>query len=165
LWEKNHSESIRVGNSEIKEEKLVKSLGIYIDNKLNFFDYHLSKIIKKANGKIKVIKRSFKYLTQHKKKMLLNSFVQSKFSYSPLVWMLHSKRLVGKINRVHKNMLRLLYNDSESTFEQLLSIDNTFTIHETNIQKLMIEMYKAKTHIGPSLLQDILEILLIEDQI
>jgi len=52
-------------------------------------------------------------------------------------------------------MLRLLYNDSESTFEQLLSIDNTFTIHEANIQKLMTEMYKAKTHIGPSLLQDI----------
>ena len=52
-------------------------------------------------------------------------------------------------------MLKILYNDTESSFEQLLAKDNTFTVHETNIQKLMTEMYKAKSQIGPSLLQDI----------
>ena len=82
-------------------------------------------------------------------------FVQSQFSYSPLVWMLHSKQAKNKINRVHKNLLRLLYNDSESSFQQLLAKDNTFTIHETNTQKLMIEMYKARNNIGPSLLKNI----------
>ena len=69
--------------------------------------------------------------------------------------MMHSKGANDKINRVHKNLLRLLYNDSESTFQQLLAIDKTFTIHEINIQKLMIEMYKAKSQVGPSLLQNI----------
>ena len=151
---KDHSESIMVGGSEIKEESCVKLLGIYIDNKLNF-DFHISKIVKKANSKIAVIKRSFRYLSQFRRKLLLNSFVQSQFNYSPLVWMMHSKGANDKINRVHKNLLRLLYNDSESTFQQLLAIDNTFTIHEINIQKLMIEMYKAKSQEGPSLLQNI----------
>jgi len=151
---KDHSESLMVGCSEIKEEPFVKLLGIYIDNKLNF-DYHISKIVKKANSKIAVVRRSFKYLSHYKKKILLSSFVQSQFSFSPLVWMMHSKKATVKINRVHKNLLKLLYDDSESSFQQLLAIDKTFTIHETNIQKLMIEMYKAKARDGPSLLQDI----------
>ena len=36
-----------------------------------------------------------------------------------------------------------------------MAIDNTFTIHETNTQKLMIEMYKARNNIGPSLVKNI----------
>ena len=57
-------------------------------------------------------------------------------------------------------MLRLLYNDSESTFNELLAIDNTFTIHEVNMQKLMTEMFKDKNQIRPSLLQTYLKTIL-----
>ena len=66
---KNETVSIKVGNSEISEEDSVKLLGIKIDNKLNF-DKHISKIIKKANSKITVIQRSFKYLSFYKRKIL-----------------------------------------------------------------------------------------------
>ena len=145
---------VMVGHSKITEEPWVKLLGVYIDNKLNF-DYHISKLVKTANSKILVIKRSFQFLSEFKKKLLLNSFVQSQFSYSPLVWMLHSKQAKAKINRVQKNLLSLLYNDSESTLKELLTKSNGFTIHETNTQKLMIEMFKAKNDIGPVLLKTI----------
>ena len=151
---KDHSIVVKVGNSEIKEEQCVKLLGIHIDNKLNF-DQHISKVVKKANSKIAVVKRSFRFLSQFKRKLLLDSFVQSQFSFAPLVWMLHSKKATTKINNVHYRMLKILYNDTESSFEQLLAKDNTFTVHETNIQKLMTEMYKAKSQMGPSLLQEI----------
>ena len=80
---KENSDSfVMVGDSKIKEEPWVKLLGIYIDKNLKF-DHHISKLVKKANSKILVIKRSFKYLCQYKKKLLLSSFVQSQFSYSP----------------------------------------------------------------------------------
>ena len=39
--------------------------------------------------------------------------------------------------------MRLIYNDHISSFEELLSKDGTFTIHEQNIQNLAIEMFKA----------------------
>ena len=152
----NQPITIKIGDFNIKEDNCVKFLGVYIDKKLDF-DKHVSKLIKRANSKLTVIKRSFKYLTQTKRKMLLNSFVQSQFSYAPLVWMLHSKSLVSKINRVHKSFLSLLYNDTESSFEQLLSKENTFTIHQKNIQKVMIEMFKSKNDIGPKLLKDIFQ--------
>ena len=36
-----------------------------------------------------------------------------------------------------------MYNDSITSFEELLVKDKTFTIHNQNIQSLAIEMYKA----------------------
>ena len=51
----------------------------------------------------------------------------------------------------------MLYNDSESTFEELLKKEEGFTVHETNIQKLMLEMFKAKNELEPNLLQGIFE--------
>ena len=137
---KNETVSIKVGNSEISEEDSVKLLGIKIDNKLNF-DKHISKIIKKANSKITVIQRSFKFLSFYKRKILLNSFVQSQFSYAPLVWMLHSKTVQKRINKVHEKFIKLLYDDHDSNFKELLDKEGTFTIHQINTQKLMIEIF------------------------
>ena len=39
--------------------------------------------------------------------------------------------------------MTLIYNDYISSFEELLSEDSTFTVHEQNIQNLPIEMFKA----------------------
>ena len=85
----------------------------------------------------------------------MSSFVHSHFRYAPLVWMFQSRKINNKINKVHKKALRLLYNDSESTFDELLKKDEGFTVHETNIQKLMLEMFKAKNELEPNLLQGI----------
>ena len=129
-------------------------LGICIDNKLSF-DKYISKIVKKANGKIAVIQRSFRYLSKFKRNLLLNSFVQSQFSYAPLVWMMHSKLAERKINKTHEKFLRLLHDDYQSNFKELLDKEGTYTVHEMNMKKLLIEMYKAKNKTGPSLLIDI----------
>ena len=125
-----------------------------IDNKLNFDD-HISKLVKKANSKLSVIKRGLHMLTFNKKKTLLNSFVQSQFSFAPLVWMLCGKVANKKINKVHFKFLRILYDDNSSTFEQLLDKYDAFTVHQRNIQNLLIEMFKAKQKLGPTLLNEI----------
>ena len=67
--------------------------------------------------------------------------------------MLHSKSLTQKINKTHHKFLKILYNDYDSTFEQLLLKEGTFTIHQINTQKLMIEIYKSKNNTGPKLLK------------
>ena len=146
--------TVRVGESYIKEEQFVKLLGVHIDNKLNFND-HISKLVKKANSKLYVVKRGLNLLTFHKKKVLLNSFVQSQFSHAPLVWMLCGRDANKKINKVHYNFLKVLYDDYTSTFKQLLDKHKDFTVHQKNIQKLLIEMYKLKYNLEPSLLNDI----------
>ena len=77
-------------------------------------------------------------------RLLLKSFIESQFSYCPLVWMFHSRTLNNRINKLHERGLRLVYNDSHLTFEELLSKDNSFTIHHMNLQKLVTEMYKIE---------------------
>ena len=53
-----------------------------------------------------------------------------------------SRKSNDKINRLRERSLRIVYNDYESSFEELLSRCNTFSIHDQNIHRLAIEIYK-----------------------
>ena len=55
--------------------------------------------------------------------------------------MLHGRQ-INKINKLHKRALRIVYNDTITSFEELLVKNRTFTTHHQNIQSLAIEMYK-----------------------
>ena len=154
---KDHSLRIKVGDSTVEQNKQAELLGVLIDEDLNFKN-HLHSKIKKANSKLAVIKRNINFLSFYQKKIVLSSFVHSHFSYAPLTWLFHSRELENKINSVHKKALRILYNDEDSTFEQLLAKDKAYTVHERNIQILLTEMFKAKNKLEPHLLQGIFEV-------
>ena len=82
-------------------------------------------------------------------------FVQSQFNYCPLVWMFHNRTLNHKINKLHERALRIVYNDKNLTFKQLLDKDDSVTTHQRNLQKLAIEMYKVKNYLSPLLIQQL----------
>ena len=69
--------------------------------------------------------------------------------------MFHSAQLNNKINKLHERALRLVYKSKNLSFHQRLHLDNSFCIHHRNLQKLTIEMYKAKHKIFPTLFQGI----------
>ena len=71
--------------------------------------------------------------------------------------MFHSRALNNKINSIHERALRITYNDSKSTFEELLSKDNSVSIHYRNLQVLATEMYKIKNYMAPELLNAIFQ--------
>ena len=64
----------------------------------------------------------------------MKAFVESQFSYCPLIWMFHSRGLNNKINRIHEIALRITFNNKSSTFQELLHKDNSFTMHHKNIR-------------------------------
>ena len=82
---KDHTISIKVGESDIEESNEVNLLGVLIDNNISFKN-HLNDKIKKANSKIAIIKRNQNFLLFQQKKIVLSSFVHSHFSYAPLVF-------------------------------------------------------------------------------
>ena len=57
--------------------------------------------------------------------------------------MFHRRQINDKTNKLHERALRMVYNDTVTSFENLLIKDKSFTIHHQNIQLLAIEIYKA----------------------
>ena len=85
----------------------------------------------------------------------MRAFINAQFSYCPLVWMFHSRTLNNRINRIHERALRIVYNDDNSTFNELLKKDGSFTIHERNIQTLLIEVFKVINGISPTIMNKV----------
>ena len=86
----------------------------------------------------------------------MKAFVISQFSFSPLLGMFCGRNLNSKINSLHYRALRLVYNDNISTFDELLSKDNSVWVHHRNIQFLAIEMFKIKLRIASAFMNDII---------
>ena len=143
---------IEVDHEIIENSKTVKLLGITIDNQLNFTE-HVSNICKKASAKLHAIARISNHMNEQKLRLLMKLFFESQFSYCPLVWMFHSRTLNNRINRLHERALRLVYKDTELTFEQLLEKDNSFTIHHRNLQRLATEIYKVINNESPLIMK------------
>ena len=74
------------------------------------------------------------------------------FNYCPLIWMFCGKTTNDKVNSVHKRALRVLLNEYTSSFEELLHRKEEVTIHDKNLQKLILEVYRCMTSANPSFL-------------
>ena len=151
---KHESYYANVGKSKIWEKHRQKLLGTTIDRDLNF-NYHISNLCTKAGRKLSALIRLCRFYTLQQRRLLMKSFIDSQFSYSPMVWMFHDRGINNKINKIHERALRIVYKDDVSTFEELLQLDNSFSIHHRNIHTLAIEMHKSINNIGPELLNDI----------
>ena len=57
--------------------------------------------------------------------------------------MFHGRQVNDKINKLHERVLRIVYNDTITSFEELLVKEKTFTIDHQNIQSLAI--YQEET--------------------
>ena len=79
----------------------------------------------------------------------------SQFNYCQLAWMCHNCTKNNKINRLHERCLRLIYNDKKSSFEELLEIDSSVSVHDRNLIVLAIEMYKIYHGIFTTILNKI----------
>ena len=91
-----------------------------------------------------------------KRRMPLNAYFISQFSYCPLVWMFHSRGKNNKINRIHERCLRIIYNDKKSTFYELLEKDGSVSIHKRNLLFLSCEMFKLKRDMAPELIKELI---------
>ena len=112
-------------------------------------------VCKKASQKLNALSRLCSIIPFQIRKILMHAFFDSQFSYSPLVWIFHSRRINNKINNLHYRALRMIYLDDASSFEEHLRKDGSVIIHQRNLQFLAIEMFKVAKGIAPIFMNDI----------
>ena len=153
LFSGNSRATASIHNSyiELKDEQVL--LGITVDSNLTF-ENHINSICKKASQKLNAFARIAPYMNTQKRRAIMKSFVTSQFSYCPLIWMFHSRRLNNKINSIHERALRITYQDNASTFEELLNKDNSVSIRHRNVQVLATEMFKIHRGLSPEILRE-----------
>ena len=151
---RNNIEKVTFAGKTVNECKTGKLLGITFDNQLTMID-HIKGICKQASNKLYALARISHYLSGHKRKILMKSFIISQFNYCPIIWMYCQRKSNNSINRIHERALRIAYNDYESDFKTLLQNDNTVTNHERNIQTLTLEIYKTLNNLNPTFMNEI----------
>ena len=145
---------VNIGTAQIENSKCQKLLGINIDSKLTFED-HINRICKIASAKLNALGSISCYMDPLKRWLLVNAFFISQFNYCPLIWMFHIRKLNNKTNRLHERCLRLIYSDRGSSYEELSDTDSTVQIHQKNLQKLAIELFKINTGMAPQIMNEV----------
>ena len=87
----------------------------------------------------------------------MSSYFTSQFNYCPLVWMIRNRKLNKKTNKVHERTLRMVYGDHNTSFSELLNIDKSVTINQRKLQYLLVEIYKVKKGISPTIMNEIFQ--------
>ena len=72
--------------------------------------------------------------------------------------MCHSSENNRKTNRLHERCLRTIYNDKQSSFNELLENDGSISIDERNLQVLATEILKISNGLSTPLIKDIFPI-------
>ena len=71
--------------------------------------------------------------------------------------MFHSRRLNNRINHIHERALRIIYQDYNSSFKELLRKDSSLTIHQKNLNLLVTEMFKVKIGCASDIMKEIFQ--------
>ena len=113
--------------------------GIKIDNKLTL-DEHVEGLCKKTSQKISAVARISSLMRFEQRNSIVNLFITSHFSHYPLVWMFHTRRLNNLNKNIHERTLKIIYQDYNTSFKELLRKD------KTKINKnVLIECQKQKS--------------------
>ena len=145
---------LKIYNNEIETNKSVKLLGIDTDNQLNF-NQHISNLCSKAAMQLNTICRLVKFIGSKEKMSMINSFAYSNSNYSPLFWHFCSCESSQKIEKIQKCCLRLVLDDCESGYGNLIQKNGTTTMEIKRLRTLTTEIFKTISNINPSCMKNI----------
>ena len=73
--------------------------------------------------------------------------------------MLHNRELNNHISCIHERALRIVLQEHNPTFEELFAKNGSFKIHDRNLQRLLIELFKVKIKLTPEIMNEVFDII------
>ena len=83
-----------------------------------------------------------------KAKTLGNAFIDRKFNYTSIIWMFCKKITYLKMHKIHHKTLKVIYQP-ETSFEDLLEVSNSVSIHRRLLSFLITEIHKSTINGNP----------------
>ena len=130
-------------------------ISIFLESRLNF-ESHTGSLCRKAGQKISALARLKNYFTSDQRNVPLNSVITSQFTYCPLIWMFMSRCLNNPLNNIHKQALRLIYNDHKKSFNSVSTENNLKILHQEKLEFLAVEINKFQNGWSPPIMNEIL---------
>ena len=91
----------------------VTLLGVMADKNLAF-KKHIDNLVSKAQYKRHALRHIRKFLTIDKAKIVGNTFINSRFNYTPLIWMFCREKFHSKIAKIHHRTFKVIYGIDDS---------------------------------------------------
>ena len=76
-------------------------------------------------------------------------------TFVPLMWLFSSARSMEKMKKIQDRALRFLYDDHNSSYEELLGKSEKCTMHVNRLRYLCIEIFKTVNQLNPEFMQKI----------
>ena len=73
--------------------------------------------------------------------------------------MFYNQNLSNHINCIHERALRILYQDHNSTFDELLAKEGFFKIHDRNVQKLLVDIFRVKMKLARKIMNEVFDFI------
>ena len=82
-------------------------------------------------------------------KALASSFVNNQFNYCAIVWMFCSRKSKLRLENIHKRTLRVVYNEYEKNYKDLLADHDEISIYQKYLQFLATKVFKSVNKLCP----------------
>ena len=145
--------TIKVSDTQINCEDVVKLLGVDIDYQL-IFDQHISNLCRKAGQQLNVLKMLSPFLSRLKKITIFHTFILSNFNYCPLAWHFCSESNSKKLEKNSRACIEIC----KSTYEELLNKANILFLHIKRIRTMAVETFRILNDMSPPVLSDLVRI-------
>ena len=134
-------------NTPIKQVKVTKSLGVYIDESL-LWDSQIDHICKKIASGIGALKR-IKYCVPFSTILtLFKSLIEPHFDYCCIVWGNCNKGLSDKLQKLQTRAARVLLNATyDSNADQLFEVLGWQNLTKQRLSHLAIMVFKSLKHL------------------
>ena len=115
----------------------VELFGVTIDKDLTF-KQHVSSICKKVNNQFSVMTRFGKLMSSKTMLRLYEAFTLPHFYYCSMVWHFSSKQDSDKLDLLNKRILRFVFKDFNSEYNNLLKRAGTINLKDKCLQNMIL---------------------------
>ena len=136
--------TLEIGNYLLQSSELVKFLGVWIDNKLNW-NKHINTLTAKLKQNLQLLRMSNKFLTKTTKKLIYYAHMYSHITYGILLWgNMINQNSIKKIQKIMNLGFTLItgLNPSPGNFKKERMLRLNDLIHLEN-NKLGYQLEKA----------------------